>query len=191
MLLRKLIIFGVAAGTSASVPILYQSNPDAIMGLLATQSSQVETRAPETAIAVAAKAPASEQGKSSGIAGRKVAIAMGENGHFFGEFKLNGRRIDALVDTGATAVAINVSTARRIGIQLHANDMTQRVNTANGTAKAAVVLIDRLEVGRISVDNVQAVVLEDDALSGTLIGMSFLGRLKSFNVSDQQLLLTQ
>ena len=40
-----------------------------------------------------------------------------------------------------------------------------------------MVDIDRLQIGRISVDNMQAVVLDDKALHTNLIGMSFLNRL--------------
>ncbi|MCB1089821.1 MAG: TIGR02281 family clan AA aspartic protease, partial [Verrucomicrobiae bacterium] len=71
------------------------------------------------------------------------------------------------------------------------SDFKYSVNTANGTTKAAAVMIDSIEVGRIHVRGVQAAVLRDNALSGTLIGMSFLNKLKSFQVSSGRLTLEQ
>ncbi len=66
-----------------------------------------------------------------------------------------------------------------------------RVTTANGEVKAASVTIETLQIGRITLDDVQAVVLEDKALGDTLIGMSFLKRLGKFSVEDGALLLVQ
>ena len=63
--------------------------------------------------------------------------------------------------------------------------------TANGNARAAGVIIENMQIGRIAIGNVQAVVLEDEALSGTLIGMSFLKQLSKFQVEDGSLLLVQ
>jgi aspartyl protease family protein len=120
-----------------------------------------------------------------------VRLAADERGHFLADFKLNGRKVEALVDTGATTVAINASTARRIGISLKSSDFRHSVNTANGETRAAAVMIDRIEIGRVHVENIQAVVLDDKALSGTLIGMSFLKRLGKFEVENGTLLLVQ
>ncbi|TIP31485.1 MAG: TIGR02281 family clan AA aspartic protease, partial [Mesorhizobium sp.] len=114
-----------------------------------------------------------------------------QGGHFTSAFKFNGRQIDGMIDTGATLVAINISTARRIGISLNQSDFTQQVNTANGAIKAAVVTVDRLQIGKISLDNVQAVVLDDRALQTNLIGVSFLQRLQKYEVQDGALLLVQ
>ena len=65
------------------------------------------------------------------------------------------------------------------------------VDTANGRTRAAAATIDRLEIDRISVGPVQAVVLDDTALSGTLIGMSFLRQLRRFGVEAGTLILEQ
>ena len=100
-------------------------------------------------------------------------------------------RAGAMIDTGATMVAINQSTARRIGIRLTPADFKYSVSTANGETPAAGVIIDSLQIGRISVDHVEAVVLEDRALEGTLIGMNFLKQPSKFEVRDDALLLVQ
>ncbi len=69
--------------------------------------------------------------------GRSTRIAADERGHFIAKARLNGRPVDVLVDTGATLVAINESTARRIGLKLSAADFKYKVNTANGQTMAA------------------------------------------------------
>lgn len=112
-------------------------------------------------------------------------------GHYRGLFKLNGKPVEGMVDTGASAVAINESTARRLGYGAAALDFRYTVNTANGRSEAAVVRLKRVEVGSIRIDDVDALVLRDDALSDTLIGMSFLGRLSSYKAERRSLTMTR
>ena len=158
-----------------------------------TQPVNSVEQKPEKWVAVSKPAPKKqiEFARETGIAGRQLIIHSDNRGHYVTNFRLNGRNVEALVDTGATTVAINYDTARRIGLTLSESDFKYSVNTANGTTKAAAVMIDSIEVGRIHVRGVQAAVLRDNALSGTLIGMSFLNKLKSFQVSNGRLTLEQ
>lgn len=180
-MLRKIIIFSLCASASASLPSLYEKHGGAVQALLGTSVDSGPT-VPQVIEASAATAS---------TAGRRVTIDADMRGHFSASFKVNGRAVDAMVDTGATLVAINMSTARLAGVKVSSADFTQKVNTANGTARAALARIDRLQIGRISVDDVPVVVLEDKALDGTLIGMSFLSRLKKYQVENGALLLVQ
>lgn len=187
-MLRKLLIVGVSAGVSASVPIIYQANPD-MFGVWLKRVLSDEAPDPQEVSAI----PALRFAKSGQptLLGRKVLIPADNRGHFAADFRLNGRPITAMVDTGATLVALNESTARRVGVKLQPADFRHRVTTANGEVKAASVTIETLQIGRIALNNVQAVVLEDKALGDTLIGMSFLKRLGKFSVQDGALLLVQ
>lgn len=148
------------------------------------QTSQQQTQQPIQVAKV-------QQPKPEPIYGRKARLKMDNRGHFVTNAKMNGRTVEVLVDTGATSVAINKKTARRLGIMLKASDFKYTVNTANGTTKAASAMIDRIQIGNVTVTNVQAAVLDDKALSNTLLGMSFLGQLRSFEVKNQELLLVQ
>ena len=65
------------------------------------------------------------------------------------------------------------------------------MSTANGTVKAARVSLDRVEIGSISVRDVEAMVLPDKSLSGMLVGMSFLNKLSSYRVENGALYLTR
>ena len=183
-MLRKIMLVGVVVGSSASVPVLYEANPDLFHGLM--QGSAERTERGDDQAVVASLRPSTQEATDT-LAGRKVRLSADARGHFNADFRLNGKPIDAMVDTGATLVALNRSTARRIGIDLKTSDFTHRVNTANGEARAAAAMIDRIAIGRIEVRNVQAVVLEDEALSGTLVGMTFLSRLRRFQVEAGEL----
>lgn len=118
---------------------------------------------------------------------RAAIVPMTRDGHFSADFRINGRNERGLIDTGATYVAINTSTARKLGLGLANSDFKHQVRTANGTTSAALVTLNRMEIGSISVDNVEAFVLADKALSSTLIGMSFMSKLQSYRVKDKRL----
>ncbi|MDJ0613268.1 MAG: TIGR02281 family clan AA aspartic protease [Rhizobiaceae bacterium] len=124
-------------------------------------------------------------------AGRKTKIKSDSRGHYTVTARMNGRKVDVLVDTGATTVAINRSTARRLGINLNASDFKYQVNTANGSVRAASAIINRIQIGRVSANNVRAAVLPDKSLDGTLLGMSFLNQMRSFEIRNGELVLTQ
>lgn len=185
-MLRKLILLGILAGGSASVPILYQSNPhlfEAAMQRAAGGSSAVQAPPDMTMAAV--------ESQRQQPLGRSVLVPADERGHFQAAFRINGRQVNAMIDTGATVVALNLSTARKAGISINSGDFTHEVETANGKAKVAVVQIADLAIGRIALKDVQAVVLEDKALQTNLIGMSFLKRLDKYQVQDGNLMLAQ
>ncbi|MFP1630397.1 TIGR02281 family clan AA aspartic protease [Zhengella sp. ZM62] len=182
--MKKLFLLGMFVGVSASVPMLIQSNPDLVETVAASirQDGDVQLSMVKTA---ATREPTGQ------LSSRHHLIRIDDLGHFRDEFRLNGRPLEALVDTGATLVAINNSTARRIGIRLSRPDFIYEVNTANGKTKAAAATIERIRIGRIEVRDVKAVVMDDKALSGTLIGMSFLKRLDSFRVEGNTLRMEQ
>jgi aspartyl protease family protein len=121
----------------------------------------------------------------------KMRLLADAQGHYVGDFRINGRQVQGLIDTGATYVALNESFARRLGYTGNQLDFRYSANTANGTTKAAHVILDRVEIGGIRVRDVEAFVLKDDALSSTLIGMSFLKKLASYSVADGSLSLKQ
>ena len=123
-------------------------------------------------------------------AGRTVRLDADQSGHFVAKFRINGHRVDGLIDTGATAVAINETMARKLGVKLNQSDFTHSVQTANGVIAVAPVKLKRIELGSSQVKAVPAVVIGDDSLTHTLIGMSFLKRLRSYRVENDTLVLS-
>lgn len=107
-----------------------------------------------------------------------VELKAQANGHYYTRADINGRSIDVMIDTGATVVALTFEDAERAGLFLKPSDFTHAAATANGTARVAPVVLERVSVGNITLRNVQAVVAERGSLTVTLLGMSFLSRLQ-------------
>lgn len=173
MLLRTVIFAAIAAAIATQIP--------AVMELAGNPPEQAATQKPVEAAKVQ---------PVSATPGSVILEADGR-GHFNGAFRMNGRSVDGMVDTGASLVAINESTARKLGFGVNSLDFRYAVNTANGNTDAALIVLDRVEIGNVRVREVKAFVLRDKALSGTLVGMSFLKKLKSFQVEAGNLKLVQ
>lgn len=134
----------------------------------------------------AASAPAS----SSPAYGRSMTIEPGQNGHFSVAAEVDGRRMDFMIDTGASVIALREQDAARLGIHPARREYTANVATANGVVHAAPVELGLVEVGSLSVRNVAALVLPDDALGQNLLGMSFLSQVR-WEHRDGRLVLEQ
>lgn len=133
---------------------------------------------------------------SAGIAqsrpsGRSVELKSGRNGHFFAEAEINGRRVDIMIDTGASIVALTYEDAVTAGVSPRDSDFTHRVSTANGTARVAPVMLSRVQIGDVMVRNVQAAVAEPGKLHVTLVGNSFLSRLARYEMRSGRMLLEE
>jgi aspartyl protease family protein len=96
-----------------------------------------------------------------------------------------------MIDTGASVVALNESSAARFGLRPTPGQYTAAVTTANGTVKAARMRLPMVEVGDLIVRDVDAMVLPDRALSENLLGLSFLSKLKRFEYANGQMVLEQ
>jgi aspartyl protease family protein len=115
---------------------------------------------------------------SASVSARNVVLTKAPNGHFQVEARVDGRRIEFLVDTGASHIALREREAARLGIYPRPSDYTVRVSTANGVTKAALVQLRSVEVGDILVRDVSAIVHPDEGLSVNLLGMTFLSRVR-------------
>jgi len=130
------------------------------------------------------------EASSSSANNRTMTIPRGANGHFNIEAEVDGRRMEFLIDTGASVIALRERDAARLGIHPAQREYTARVSTANGIVRAAPVELNRVDVGSLTVRNVQALVLPDEALGQNLLGMSFLSRVR-WEHRDGRLVLEQ
>lgn len=112
---------------------------------------------------------------------KKLLVYRNSYGMFKTTGSINGYTVDFLVDTGASAIALNSNLARRLGLQYKLTGDATFVNTASGTEPAYSVHLDRVKVGEIMLRNVAAVVIEGNNPSIPLLGMSYLGRLNIIN----------
>ena len=121
--------------------------------------------------------------------GRTVEIARGSGGSFALAMQVNGARILMVLDTGASSVVLTQEAARAAGLPLEILYYYVSVETANGRARAAPVMLDRVSIGTITERSVPALVAQGGALRSNLLGMSFLNRLQSWEVRGDKLLL--
>jgi len=133
-----------------------------------------DRQSPPSAMAAQSEPPPATNGANS----RSVTLTRGNGGHFWTDARVDGRRLELVVDTGASTIALRASDAARLGIHPSARDYNVKVSTANGMTKAALVQLRTVEIGNIVVRNVPALVHADDALGVNLLGMSFLSHVR-------------
>ena len=121
-----------------------------------------------------------------GSSGR-IVLPAGSGGHFSAQGLINGRPVTMLVDTGATAVAISVSDADRIGLNYKGGKQVG-VTTANGTTGGWLVKLSSVRLGDVDVYDVDAIVTPA-AMPFVLLGNSFLTRFQMNRNNDQLILV--
>lgn len=143
------------------------------------------------ALAPAAAAVQADEPRAPVHSGRTLTLERGRDGHYAVDARIAGRDIGFMVDTGASLVILRQSDAARVGIRPMRSDFTAAVSTANGRIMAAPAQLDRIELDGITVYDVKVLVLPDEALWRNLLGMSFLSKLKRFEVADGRLVMEQ
>jgi aspartyl protease family protein len=164
-----------------------------IAGLMPRVMSHVgqDTAAASQPARAAEPARRPQQTQTQANSYRTVTVQSDRRGHFQVEGSVDGRRLDFMVDTGATVVALRERDAGKLGIFPTPRDYTGLTNTANGTIRVAPVRLSSLEVNGIRVYDVPAVVIPDQALSVNLLGMSFLSRVRRFEMANGRLVMEQ
>jgi aspartyl protease family protein len=117
----------------------------------------------------------------------EVVLERNRAGHYVADGEINGERVTFLVDTGATTVALPMSLARRLGLQLGA---AVTVQTAGGPKVAYQTRLASVRLGGIEQKDVPAIASEGMEGAGVLLGMSFLRHLE-FSQRDGRLVLAR
>jgi len=123
--------------------------------------------------------------------GTRVVLRADSRGHYETDAIVSGRSVRFLVDTGATLVALDAETARRLNLRPDPRSPRGTVNTANGPVEVWGTTLPEVRIGAISVRNVEAAVMPPGTLDGNLLGMSFLKRLTRFEVTGNSLVLVR
>jgi aspartyl protease family protein len=121
--------------------------------------------------------------------GRTVEIARGNGGNFGVVAQINGARVALVLDTGASSVVLTQDAAKAAGLPLEVLQYSVNIDTANGRTRAAPVTLDQLAVGGIVERAVPALIAQPGQLRASLLGMSFLNRLESWEVRGDRLVL--
>ena len=102
-----------------------------------------------------------------------VMLKRGLDGHYRAEALINNQKVNVLVDTGATGVAISQRVADKLGLK---SIEAIRTETANGSSVGYMVRLESVKVGGVEAQNVSAMIAP--GLGGdVLLGMSYLGRM--------------
>jgi aspartyl protease family protein len=121
--------------------------------------------------------------------GRTVEITRAMTGDFAVTGQINGTRVAMVLDTGASSMVLTREDAKAAGLPLEVLAYTVPIETANGRAHAAAITLDRIAVGGLVERSVDALIAQPGQLKTSLLGMSFLNRLQSWEVRGDRLLL--
>lgn len=119
----------------------------------------------------------------------EVKIRRRLDGHFTANVEVNGNQISMIVDTGASSIVLTPEDAKKAGIDPDALSYRVTVLTANGRTVAARVRLDDVAIGPLDRTKVEALVARPGALTQSLLGMSFLSRLRSYEFTGDFLTL--
>lgn len=135
-----------------------------------------------------AASPAPQTASVSGAAVNTLVYQADRRGHIMLDAVVNGAPVRFLLDTGASLVTLTPSDAQAAGVSPGPFDFNARASTANGVVRMAPVTLREIRLGQLSLDDVPAAVIEN--LNVSLLGMSFLRRLQSYEMRDGRLTIT-
>lgn len=119
---------------------------------------------------------------------RQLVVTAAEGGGFLIMGTVNGQLVRFLVDTGASDTVLSPDDAARVGVNLASLHFDHMAETANGTGYGAPFTADSLTIGPIKVAAMPMVV-NRAPMTSSLLGMTFLSRLDSFQVRGRRLYL--
>jgi aspartyl protease family protein len=121
--------------------------------------------------------------------GHTVELARSHGGDFPVSAQVNNARVPMILDTGASTVVLTYDAAKAAHLPLEMVKYSVTVETANGRTLAAAVTLDRVVVGGITQRSVPALIAQPGQLKTSLLGMSFLNRLQSWEVRGDKLVM--
>ena len=128
-----------------------------------------------------------ESADSTGPADGSVELDRDSDGHFYADVEVNGTRIHALVDTGATGIALSREDARSVGVatSIGMNDVVGE--GADGAVHGEIVTLDRIQLGEKKAERMPAIVLNSGGQS--LLGQEFLSKFDTVQIQGDKMVL--
>lgn len=126
--------------------------------------------------------------QSVSLAEGRIEAPRRNDGHFYLTLTLDGTPIEFVVDTGATDVVLTREDALDIGINVENLIYTGRASTANGEVRTARVRIENVAIGDLEDNPLRAWVNEGE-MDTSLLGMSYLERFQSVQITGNKLVL--
>lgn len=162
-----------------------------VLGFAASERTPIAEAPQAVAERAAPRAPEASSRRVEELPGDPTAlhIKQAPNGHFHVEATVEGTQLRLLVDTGATTTVLNRDHAGRAGLYPAAHEFTIQVATANGTVRAAPIVIRDLRIGDAQLRDIPALVIDADTGGISVLGMTALQRFRSYEVRDGVLTL--
>lgn len=162
-----------------------------LLGLFAAMAGHLPSRhSSPSAQVVALNVPRAGQDSSDAsqsTADGAVELKRNDDGHFYADVEINGANVHALVDTGASGIALSRDDARAAGIatSIGMNDVIGR--GADGDVRGEYVTIDKISLGSASAEHMDAIVLNSGGQS--LLGQQFLAKFNSVEIHGDTMVL--
>jgi clan AA aspartic protease (TIGR02281 family) len=120
----------------------------------------------------------------------EIEIKLSPRNQFLVQAAVNGKAIDFIVDTGATHVLLRPEDAAKLGFTEGQLVFNQRARTPGGIVRTAPVVLDEIKIGQLTVRDVAAGVnKQSGGMATSLLGMSFLSRLRGYEVLGKRMVL--
>ncbi|MBY9067911.1 TIGR02281 family clan AA aspartic protease [Hyphomonas sp. WL0036] len=148
------------------------------------QAAVERQRSAQTLVASAAS------DSTSTIHTRAAFIEREADGHYWTRADVQGTEVKFMVDTGASIVALTYRDAQRLGLAPETLTYDSEIRTAGGVTYGASIMLDSIRIGRVEVEGVSAVILREE-LEQSLLGMTFLSELNSYEFRKGQLIIRQ
>ena len=120
-------------------------------------------------------AAAGSSSSSSSSSGGTIVLSTDAYGQFMTRGLINGHSVPCLIDTGATVTTLSTASADDIGLAYEQGIPTKAM-TVNGEVDGWRVKLDSVQLGDVTAHNIDAMVVDNDALPMVLLGQSFLYR---------------
>ncbi len=119
-----------------------------------------------------------------------VSFTRALDGHFYAELTVNNKKVEFVIDTGASDIVLSQNDAKNLGFKVGDLVYSGRASTANGVVPMARITLDRLVLGRFTDRKITAMVNGGD-LDTSLLGMRYLERFRKIEIAGSRLTLTR
>lgn len=124
----------------------------------------------------------------TGDSGGDAVLDRSSDGHFYASVSIDSQDVRMLVDTGASVVALTGEDAEALGYAWSDEELHPVARGASGVVIGKPVRLERVRLGDLEADNVEAVIIPE-GLDVSLLGQSFLGRVGKVEIEDGRMVL--
>jgi aspartyl protease family protein len=125
--------------------------------------------------------------RTRGTTGDAV-LNRSSDGHFYADVSIDSAELRMLVDTGASVIALTGEDASALGLEWTDDELFPIARGASGDVIGKPVRLDRVRLGDLEAENVEAVIVPR-GLDVSLLGQSFLGQVGKVEIEDGQMIL--